>query len=67
MIHSQAIALRCAAALPIHLLGHRRQHPLREAMRESHGPLMRIDSPVLRQLEACADDAARRLLTGKSS
>ena len=36
-------------------------------MRESHGPLMRIDIPVLRQLEACADDAARRLLTGKSS
>ena len=66
MIRSQAIALRCAAALPCHLLGHRRQHPLQEAMRESHRPLMRIDSPVLRQLEACADDAARRILLGVS-
>jgi hypothetical protein len=62
MIHSQEIALRCAAALPKKLLNHRPTNKLRKIY---HKPLTWLEG-LERQLEACSDDEARRLIAGRS-
>ena len=66
MIHSQEVALRCAAAMPVMLLAHRQIDPRREFIKDKNSPLARIRNVPFRQIEACKDDAARRLITGRS-
>ena len=74
MIRSQAIALQCAAALEdrSYYLRHGRQRRTqrkREAEARlglSTGQSRNLTNPKLDQLEFCADDMARRLITGKS-
>jgi hypothetical protein len=67
MIHSQEIALRCAAALPRRMLFHRQRNPWKEFKRDTtHKPLAYIKTLPARQLEACADDEARRIILGCS-
>lgn len=63
MIRSQEIALRCAAALPSNLLRHPWKSDARLAA-DMYGAKVTLNTA--RQLDACKDDAARRLLLGRS-
>ena len=66
MIQSREIALRCASAMPSNLLRHR--WPSEDILRgrEIYGINRRGELDKIRQLDACKDDEARRLLLGKS-
>ena len=67
-VRRREIALRCAAAMDRDLLRH--NWPRDEQKRELYGLSVQqyqhraID--LIRQLDACKDDAARRLITGRS-
>jgi hypothetical protein len=66
MIQSQEIALRCAAACYVELRG-RIGSPLPWYMHETNRKsLHTLPSKLHRQIEACADPAARRLILGTS-
>jgi hypothetical protein len=75
MIHSQVIALRCAAALPeeLSMSPEERRRNIRtgrQMYRKLYNltlkTLTSLHSRQIFQLDCCADDEARRLLTGKS-
>ena len=66
MIHSQEVALRCAAAMPKHLLSHRHVDPRKTPYKDIHISRKCLTPVRLSQLDACKDDAARRLITGRS-
>ena len=65
MIRSKKIALRCAKAIDPRLLCHKWRSAKTERGYEVYG-LNRKTIGLLRQLDACKDDAARRLILGKS-
>ena len=70
MIRSQAVALRCAAALPSHLLYHRRRDERRYLIKERYGLTHRqaqgCNKAFIDQLCRCKNEMARRILLGVS-
>ena len=66
MIHSQEVALRCAASMPFNLLQHRHIDPRKLPYKDIHIDRKCLTPVHLNQLNACKDDAARRLITGRS-
>jgi hypothetical protein len=64
---SREIALRCAAALPHHLLNHRHTDHRRTDQATLHGvPEGKLPAPLVEQLMGCKDDAAQRIILGRS-
>lgn len=68
MIQSQQIALRCAAAMPRYLLRHNwaKDESARERYSLSPKQYQVRGLALIRQLDACKSDAARRLILGVS-
>lgn len=66
MIRSQEIALRCAAALPQDLLRGRWRLSEAGRKREIYDVSKNAPMSFVEQLALCSDDAARRLLLGRS-
>ena len=71
MIPSREIALRCAAAMPKRTLIHNWGDERRLAYMERFDvwpskPYRELPKSLLDQLDACRDDAARRLILGIS-
>ena len=69
MIKSQAIALRCAASLPPHLLF--RGWPKHRSTDQDNtlsnlGLYGRVSDEMAEQLTKCDDEAAQRILLGRS-
>lgn len=67
MIRSREIALKCSASLPQRLLTHRHIDGRRsDLVAALDVPSRRLPSKLVEQLARCKDDAAQRLLIGKS-
>lgn len=68
MIRSREIALRCATAMDTNLLRHKwaADENKRELYGVSERQYQRHSVALIRQLDACQDDEARRILLGRS-
>ena len=69
MIKSQAIALRCAAAMPSNTLQHgwpKHRSTDQDNTLSNLGLYGRVSDEMAEQLTKCADEAAQRILLGRS-